>query len=69
MEEAMVTNRTEIVINCLENLDYPYEDFCVNYIIRNWEQDHAEEIKEIDGFEIDEEDVKMYWFDYIRKIF
>lgn len=56
-----------IVVDCLENLHYPYDDFCVNYIVRNWVNDHTEEIKEIDGFEIDEEDVKIYWFDYVRE--
>lgn len=57
-----------IVVDCLENLNYPYDDFCINYIISNWKADHTEEIKEIEGFEIDEEDVKIYWLDYVKEM-
>lgn len=61
-------DRITIIEDYLESLDYPYDDFCVNYIIKNWENDHEEEIKEIDGFEVDEEDVKIYWFDYVKEM-
>lgn len=57
--------RSKLVIEFLDNLYFPYDDFCVNYIVKNWERDHEEELKEIDGFEIDEDDVRIYWFDYV----
>jgi len=59
--------RADLVIEILDNLDFPYDDYCVNYITSSWEKDHEEAIKEIDGFEIDEEDVKIYWFDYVKE--
>lgn len=59
--------RTDLVIKFLDELDFPYDDYCVNYITKSWEEDHEEEIKEIDGFEIDEEDVKIYWLGYVNE--
>lgn len=59
--------RSELVCEWLDELEFPYDDFCVNYIVRNWERDHEEELEEIDGFEIDIEDVKIYWFDYVKE--
>ena len=61
------TIRTDLVINLLDELDLPYDDYCVNYIAQAWEADHEEEIKETYGFEIDEEDVKMYWLGYVNE--
>lgn len=57
---------TDLVVEILDDLDFPYDDFCVNYIAENWEKDHEEEIIE-DYIEIDEEDVKIYWFDYVKE--
>lgn len=64
----MIIDNAVKVIEFLDNLDFPYDDFCVNYIVRNWMSDHAEEIRDIDGYEIDEEDVKIYWFDYVKEM-
>ena len=58
--------RSELVIDLLIELGFPYDDSCVNDIVENWENDHEEELKELDGFEIDREDVEIYWFDYVR---
>ena len=57
---------TDLVVEILDDLDFPYDDSCVNYIAKNWENDHEEEIIE-DHVEIDEEDVKIYWFDYVKE--
>lgn len=55
---------TDLVVKFLDELDLPYDDYCVNYISKAWEEDHKEEI---DGFEIDEENVKMYWLHYVNE--
>ena len=59
--------RTDVVVKLLDELNLPYDDYCVNYIAQAWETDHEEEIKEIEGFEIDEEDVKIYWLHYVNE--
>lgn len=59
--------RTDLVIQLLEELDLPHDDYCVNYIAQAWEKDHEEVIKEIDEFEIDKEDVKVYWLWYVNE--
>lgn len=70
LEELLNTgeeeSRADLVEEILYDLDFPYDDFCVNHIVENWERDHEEEIKE-DDIEIDEEDVKAYWFYYVKE--
>ena len=70
LEELLNTDeeesRADLVEEILDDLDFPYDDFCVNCIVENWERDHEEEIEEYD-IEIDEEDVKIYWFDYVKE--
>ena len=59
--------RTDLVIKYLEELELPYDDYCVNSIVKNWEKEHEEEIKENNLYEIDDEDVKSYWFYYVKE--
>lgn len=59
--------RIDLVIKFLDELNLPYDDYCVNYIANNWERDHKEELIEIDWFEIDEEDVASYWLFYVKE--
>lgn len=59
--------RTDLVIKYLKELELPYDDYCVNFIVKDWEKDHEEEIKENALYEIDEEDVKSYWLYYVRE--
>jgi hypothetical protein len=59
--------RIKLVISFLEDLELPYDDYCVNYIVKEWERDHKEEIIESDEFEIDEIDVESYWMYYVKE--
>ena len=59
-------SRPDMVMRYLEELSFPYDDFCINYIIRNWKLDHEEELDTIDGFEIDIDDVRCYWLDFVK---
>lgn len=61
--------RGKLVVEFLDNLYFPYNETCVNYIVNHWEHDHKEQLQEIDGFEIDEDDVRIYWFDYVENLF
>ena len=60
-------SRGQLTEKYLDNLGYPYDDSCVNYIVRSWESDHEEQLMEEDGFEIDEEDVRDYWLSYVAE--
>ena len=59
--------RQDLVIKFLDELELPYDDYCVNYITDAWESDHKEELIENDWFEIDEIDVQSYWLYYVKE--
>lgn len=63
----MSANRTDLIERLLDELNLPYDDFCVNFIARAWEEDHLESIEEDELFEIDADDVKAYWLDYVTE--
>ena len=50
---------TDLVIEILDKLDFPYDDYCVNYI--------AKQIQESCKDEIIEDDVRTYWFWYVNE--
>ena len=53
------------VIKLLNDLEYPYNNLCVNYIVVKWSEEHKEQLEKDNTFTIDEEDVKIYWFEYV----
>lgn len=53
--------RKNIITKHLEELGYPYNDLCVNLIQKEWEHDHQEQLEEDEFFEIDKEDINLYW--------
>lgn len=61
--------RRDLVQRLLDELNFPYDDYCVNYIASQWEDDHEEQLcvlKE-ERIEIDKEDVELYWFFYVKE--
>ena len=63
------TTRTDLVTEFLNGLNFPYDDYCVNYIVKQWEDDHIEQLNvpKEDRIEIDKEDVELYWFSYVKE--
>ena len=68
--KEMEIQRTDLVTKFLDELNYPYDDHCVNYIANQWEDDHMEQLVSVpkeERIEIDKEDVESYWFDYVNE--
>ena len=62
--------RADLVTEILDKYNCPYDDRCVNYIVEQWEYDHKEQLVNVpieERIEIDREDVKLYWFDYVKE--
>ena len=53
------------VTKLLNSLGYPYNSLCIDYIVTKWTQEHQEQLEEDNTFTIDEEDVKIYWFEFV----
>ena len=63
-------SRYQLVQSFLDELDFPYDDGCVNFIVEDWEKDHKEQLVDVDEddmIEIDREDVESYWFFYVKE--
>ena len=60
---------TDKIWRILNEKEYPFDSKCVAYIRDHWIEEHKECIEEAwadkNTFEIDEEDLDIYWFEYV----
>lgn len=60
-------NPLERTMRILDEMNYPYNEYCAMWIVHNWKEEHYDCWEEM---EINEDDIKTYWFDFIsEKVF
>ncbi len=67
--ESLDYDITDKIWETLEEKEFPSNRKCIEYIRDHWIDEHQESIEEAweeeTTFEIDDEDVEIYWFEYV----